>query len=348
MPKRKSKGNSPSRTGTNLGRVGTAKAEANVDQALRLLDAVGFPELGSPLLCRRRARVLLAVCTITPTTPWAEATADGDGRDYAPSQKGIVRYVNKHYGERIAEGSYDDVKRKHLRHLEAARLVFAAVNRPGSAVNDGTRGYGLNPAAADVVRRFGTEGWQEIVDRFVAVHGTLKATYSRERTMTLVPVLLPDGAEVMLADTAHNALQIAVVREFLPRFAPGADLLYLGDSDRKEIALKRDRLDDLRFFEIDHDTMPDVVGFDAGRNWLFLVEAVNSANPISPQRHRKYEQMTADCTAGIVYVSAFKNHKAFAKYAADISWETEVWIADHPTHMIHYNGDRFLGPHRRR
>ncbi|MFS2517149.1 MULTISPECIES: BsuBI/PstI family type II restriction endonuclease [Parabacteroides] len=29
---------------------------------------------------------------------------------------------------------------------------------------------------------------------------------------------------------------------------------------------------------------------------------------------------------------------------ADIAWETEVWIAENPGHMIHFNGDRFIGP----
>jgi hypothetical protein len=32
-------------------------------------------------------------------------------------------------------------------------------------------------------------------------------------------------------------------------------------------------------------------------------------------------------------------------YLDKISWETEVWVADSPTHMIHFNGERFLGPY---
>ena len=43
--------------------------------------------------------------------------------------------------------------------------------------------------------------------------------------------------------------------------------------------------------------------------------------------------------------AAFPDRAEFRKNAADIAWETEVWIADNPDHMIHFNGDRFLGPH---
>lgn len=45
-----------------------------------------------------------------------------------------------------------------------------------------------------------------------------------------------------------------------------------------------------------------------------------------------------------MYVTAFRDVKTFKKYANNIAWETEVWIAELPSHMIHYNGDKFLGP----
>jgi adenine-specific DNA-methyltransferase len=53
----------------------------------------------------------------------------------------------------------------------------------------------------------------------------------------------------------------------------------------------------------------------------------------------------ATAKAGRIYVTAFQGRRDFRKWAADISWETEVWIADDPDHLIHFNGDRFLGPH---
>jgi len=62
-------------------------------------------------------------------------------------------------------------------------------------------------------------------------------------------------------------------------------------------------------------------------------------------RRAKFEEVTASCKADIVYATAFANRAAYRKFANDIAWETEVWIADNPEHMIHFNGDTFLGPY---
>ena len=32
-------------------------------------------------------------------------------------------------------------------------------------------------------------------------------------------------------------------------------------------------------------------------------------------------------------------------FISHISWETEAWIAKAPDHLIHFNGERFLGPY---
>ncbi|MGM9783869.1 MAG: BsuBI/PstI family type II restriction endonuclease, partial [Candidatus Cryptobacteroides sp.] len=46
------------------------------------------------------------------------------------------------------------------------------------------------------------------------------------------------------------------------------------------------------------------------------------------------------------YTSAFPSAKEFKKHFDEIAWETEVWFSDTPDHMIHFNGDRFIGPRR--
>ena len=84
------------------------------------------------------------------------------------------------------------------------------------------------------------------------------------------------------------------------------------------------------------------------KNWLYLVEAVTSHGPISPKRHAELIRMLAGSSAEFVFVTAFPSVAEFRKYAADIAWETEVWIADNPDHMIHFNGPKFLGPYRAR
>lgn len=95
----------------------------------------------------------------------------------------------------------------------------------------------------------------------------------------------------------------------------------------------------------EHDKLPDIVLFQQKRNWIYLIEAVTTHGPISPKRQREIELMFKNCNAGKVYVSAFPNANIFRKYATEIAWETEVWIADNPDHLIHFNGLKFMGPY---
>jgi len=91
--------------------------------------------------------------------------------------------------------------------------------------------------------------------------------------------------------------------------------------------------------------MPDVVVDYRDRNWLVLIEAVTSHGPVDSKRHGELRRLFARSSAGLVYVTAFMDRGAMVKYLRDISWATEVWVAESPSHLIHFNGDRFLGPH---
>ena len=123
-------------------------------------------------------------------------------------------------------------------------------------------------------------------------------------------------------------------------------VLYVGDTAKKRVIYDRDELARVGVPMTGHDKLPDVVLFDPAKNWLFLVEAVTSHGPVSPKRHREMEAFLKGCKADRVYVTAFLAISDFRKYAADIAWETEVWIAATPDHMIHFNGPKFLGPYQ--
>ena len=166
--------------------------------------------------------------------------------------------------------------------------------------------------------------------------------------MVKVPVTLPDDSRVELSPGLHNELQRLVVEEFASRFACGSVVLYLGDTAEKRLVIDTGLLTKLNIPEMSHDKLPDVVLFDKQRKWLFLIEAVTTHGPVSPKRHAELEAALKDCPAGRVYVTAFMDFTAFRRYASDIVWESEVWIADFPDHLIHFNGDKFLGPYPRR
>ena len=135
-----------------------------------------------------------------------------------------------------------------------------------------------------------------------------------------------------------------MVAEFLPRFGNGATLLYLGDTDKKTLYLDEEGLASIGVHLTKHDKLPDVVAIDTERGWSFLIEAVTSHGPVTPKRQAELERTLSKCTAGRVYVSAFPDIREYKRHADQIAWETEVWFADAPGHLLHYNGDRFLGP----
>ena len=165
------------------------------------------------------------------------------------------------------------------------------------------------------------------------------------RNLPRFPVLLPRDQTIAPGTSPLRRVRRAIIEEFLPRFGYGAEVLYVGDAASKYLVRDEARLSDLDFFELAHGELPDIVAYSPKRHWLYLIEAVHSSGPVSPIRHLELSRLTARCKADIVYVTAFLNREAFRKFAADISWETEVWIADAPDHLIHFNGDSFMGPH---
>jgi hypothetical protein len=124
-------------------------------------------------------------------------------------------------------------------------------------------------------------------------------------------------------------------------------LLYLGDTAKKHVVFVADELAKLNIGITEHDKLPDIVLYDARKNWLFLIEAVTTHGPVDPERQAKIEATLAECPAERVYITAFLEKADFRDYLADIAWETEVWIAESPDHMIHFNGQKFLGPYKR-
>ena len=164
--------------------------------------------------------------------------------------------------------------------------------------------------------------------------------------MKKVKLKLPTGAVVRLSRDNDNALQVAVVEEFGPRFAPGARLLYFGSTTKKDVIRATDQLAALGIGIAEHEKLPDIVLYEPEKNWLFLIEAATSHGPVNQGRRNELESMVAICPAHCVYVTVFMERADLGKYMDDIAWETEVWFADNPDHMVHYDGRRLPEPYR--
>jgi BsuBI/PstI restriction endonuclease domain/BsuBI/PstI restriction endonuclease HTH domain len=312
--------------------------------ALIILEALNIPV--HLLSARRREHMARAFVTLSGLTPGGTWSRAEDFSTRTLTTKQILRFGREHHGEARSDGTYDDVRRNDLELALAAGIVQAAANKKGANTNDSTRGYGIHPAAAKVARAFGTSSWHKACAEFSASWPSLAAELARTRATAQQPVMLPDGIRLDFTGDAHNTLQREVIEQFLPRFGNGARVLYVGEAADKHKHVDERGLRDLGMFKMAHEKLPDVVAYSPTKNWLFLVEAVTTANPVSEIRRLTLERLLqSTCTADRVYVTAFPTRATFRRFAAEVAWETEVWIAETPDHLVHFNGDKFLGPH---
>lgn len=158
----------------------------------------------------------------------------------------------------------------------------------------------------------------------------------------MMGVIAPVDAQLQLSPGGGDVLR-AVVEQFAPRYAPGARLLYLGDSEQRTLVPDAGRLADLGIPIAAPDKLPDVVLHDVNGR-LFLVDAVTSHGPVSRERLIELEAMLTQCAAGRIYVTAVPDLGTLDKCAGDIAWGTAVWLCDEPDHLIHYDGDHYLVP----
>lgn len=320
------------------------KTKKLINDSLYILSHLGIPFEG---LTERRlekmAMAFLAVCDISKSNQWTTISSKKSIRALTTRQ--IIDYNNKCFEENISSGSYDDIRRKDLKLLTAAGVVCKSANNPDAATNNPTRGYALNVEYVDVIAAFGSENWEEDVEDFLSSKETLEERLSDTRNMSLLPVKLPTGMILQFSPGKHNVLQKAIIEDFLPRYGAKAEVLYVGDAANKFLHLNESKLKALNFFKLLHDELPDILAYSKSKNWLYLIEAVHSSGPISKIRYEELRTLTKGCKADIIYVSAFLDRATFRKFAPEIAWETEVWIADAPDHLIHFNGDKFLGPY---
>ena len=255
----------------------------------------------------------------------------------------IRSYIEKNYNVKYAENSRETIRKKGIHHFRNAALI----EDNGKPTNSPNTKYRLTKEFLPVLRSY-EEAYKNNInskklEQFAKKHTKLKQLYASKKTMAKMPVKINEK-EYTFSPGAHNKLQKAIIEEFAPRFAVGSECLYVGDTTKKDMVKNTEKLKGIGFDITLHDKMPDVVLYKEDENWLYFIEAVDSVRPMSPARIRDIEQMTQNVKAGKIYVTAFLNFDKYKKFSKELAWETEVWIADTPDHMIHLNGDKFLGP----
>ena len=307
-----------------------------VKESQEILAAFGLP---AEQRNERAALTLLALLDLLPSNPWHTATNPLKG--VTP----IMDFVARNYRKKWAPNTRETVRRFTLHQFEQAGLVIANPDEPRRPTNSPKYCYQVESRALVLVKKFDTEEWGLALRQYLVNVHTLARQYEQIRDMRRIPLELGSGETVRLSPGGQNVLIQKILDEFCPRFTPGAKPVYVGDTGKKWAYFDRGYLKALGVATEEHGKIPDVVVHFPKRNWLVLIEAVTSHGPVNPKRLAELKKLFQHSKAGLVFVTAFLDRKTLLRYLVDIAWETEVWVSDAPDHMIHLNGERFLGPY---
>lgn len=300
-----------------------------------LLGALDMPKAQQGDLC---AYTLLALARIKETDPYNAAT------NQWIRIHDIIVFLKAHYGITYAENSRETIRKQALHHFRTAALI----EDNGRPTNSPQYAYRLTLEFLEVMRNLMFSPDEKLLHTqpligFKTSHQSLRKTYASKKRMQLMPVKI-NNADYQFSPGAHNQLQKAIIEDFAPRFAPNAQCLYVGDTTKKDMVKNTAELQRLGFDITLHDKMPDVVLYREDKDWLYFIEAVDSVGPMNAARVNDLQEMTKGVKSGKIFVTAFLSFDKYHKFAKQLAWETEVWIADMPDHMIHLNGDKFIGP----
>ncbi len=301
-----------------------------VEEAREILKCLGMPEKQQNNMC---CYCLLALLGLSDKSDWTNATNEW------VRIHDIIHIVKEYYDVSYAENSRETIRKAALHNFRNAAII----EDNGKATNSPAYKYRITEEALSVIRAFGKTRWLSTIETFKKNHIALIKLYSSQKEVTKKPVMI-NGIQYIFSSGEHNLLQKAILEEFAPRFAENSKCLYVGDSTNRDLVNDIDSLTQLGISINTHDKMPDVILYRKDKDWLYFIEAVTSVGPMSPKRLVELTAMTNMVTSGKIYITAFLDFKTYKKFAEEIAWETEIWIAEMPDHMIHMNGDKFLGP----
>lgn len=303
---------------------------SKIEQIRELFRELHIPDKQQNDMC---CLTFLALGELGETTPWKDAS------NHWHRIHDLIAWMKSQLGASYAENTRETI-RKHAIHFFREAAI---IEDKGESTNSPKYCYRLTEEILQIVRRLDTQTWTKRCAHFLKSHRSLIEKYADKRRHVKIPVQIND-AEYSFSPGKHNELQKAILEEFAPRFAPGSKCLYVGDTTNRALYLDKKAMAEIGIELTVHDKLPDVVLYAAEKNWLYFIEAVTSCGPISPARRHELETITLDTSSGVIYITAFPDMKTYHRFSQDLAWDTEVWLSNAPEHMIHLNGDRFIGP----
>ncbi|MDH5571951.1 MAG: restriction endonuclease [Gammaproteobacteria bacterium] len=312
--------------------------DKRISEALAVLKALGMP---NEQLNDRTAICLLALLDLPPEKIWQQA------KNPMLGIRAILDFAREQLDRNYAENTRESVRKYSVKQLVAAGILLHNPDKPDRAVNSSDNCYQIEEHALELFQQVGTKTWKASIAKYLKIQGTLAAQYAQARDLHRVPVKIKTGQKITLSAGKHSNLIRSIIEDFGQNFVPGGELVYVGDTETKWGYFDQSLLRSLGVDVEHHGKMPDVVIYYRDKNWLILAEAVASSGPVDGGRHAELSELFNNSTAGLVFVTAFPDRgEIFRKFLSVVAWETEVWCASDPTHLIHFNGIRFLGPYK--
>lgn len=301
-----------------------------LDEAKDILMQIGMPKAQQNDLC---AYTLLALLNVKENDEWNNAD-----NEYIRIHD-IMEFIKENYKIVYAENSRETFRKQALHHFR----ISALIEDNSVATNSPNYRYRITKEALILIKSYKKNDWNKNLNKYLSKHDKLIKIYENKRKLVKMPIKI-NGEEFEFSTGKHNELQKAIIEEFAPRFAPNSIVVYVGDTKDKDLYKDKNILKELHIAMGEHEKLPDVILYQKEKRWVYFIEAVTSVGPISPKRMVEIGEMTSECGYGKIYITAFLDMKTFKKFAEDLAWETEVWLAEMPDHMIHLNGDNFMGP----
>ena len=307
-----------------------------INEAIKILKLLDFPREQTN---ERSALTLLALLNIKPNKKWSESNPKLIG--ITP----IMEFIKENYKKEYAPNSRETIRRFTVHQFEQAGIVIANPDKP-RPTNSPNYVYQIEENFLKLVKDFKSQKWSNSLKNYLSSVKTLSNLYAQRRELQKIPLRVNEKIGIYLSPGGQNKLVEKIIKDFCEYFTPNGELVYLGDTQKKWAYFDEKLLQKLGVeIKDQHGKMPDVIVHYTKKKWLVVLEAFTSHGPINPKRKIELERIFSSSRSGLVFITAFLDKKTMVKNLSEVAWETDVWVAEDPTHLVHLNGERFLGPY---
>lgn len=314
---------------------------ATVKDAQQILTDIGFQGV---LTNERSATVFLALAGLDESKGWGEA------QNPLLRIHDMIESINAGCFEKeYRENSRETIRDETITPYVDAGLVLKNPDEDRPVTSPNTC-YALPQEIVDLLQAFGSSKYSRELARVKSIIRIRGRKNAVDRELTKGHVVLPDGETILqISEKGQGLIIKAIIEEFLPLYAPDCEVLYISDSAGDIFlidATNKKLLSQIQEAVSKSSASPDLIAWMPKNNWLYVCEACSSGGPINEARREILLEMLESTGCGLIFTTCFSSRIAMKKWLPELAWETEAWCAEDPTHMIHLDGERFLGPYK--